>query len=168
MKKVILLSMLFAFTGTVNAEIYKWVDDNGVTHYGSKKPTKKNASEMNVRNSSNKTKKVSPEVKDMANGIAAGLMKDHGDAKKVNCSKAVRNAKSGIDTMLSVGKRNLASGHLGKSEYNKMSTELKRLNARVSMSECKGASGRTLGFYKCMSNNYNHVASCGKKYNYGF
>lgn len=168
MKKMTFLLTILLLNCTATAEIYKWVDKNGITHYGSKKPLNKHSNNVSVLGNGGKSKKLTPKMQSSAKKMADEVTKDHGDAKKVNCSKAVSNAKSSIEKMLSVGKQNLDDGHMQKSQYTVMSAELKRIKGQISTSECNKASGRTLGFYKCMSNSSNHVINCGKKYNYGF
>lgn len=154
-------------SGISSAEVYKWVDNNGVTHYGSKKPPQKNASKMNIRNSSSDGQKTTQNLQSMDSSVMSALLKDHGDASVVNCSSAVNNAKSSIKEMSNVSNLYRYGGYTTKSKHTKLVSELQRINRKISMSECKNASGNTLGFYKCMTNQYNHIVGCGKKYSYG-
>lgn len=171
MKRILLVTLLMVAAGA-SAEIYKWVDENGVTHYGSRKPVNTKVEQMDVesgeaRQVGSEPKQLSGEAKEMADSFAEEILRDKGDAPEVDCEKAVFNAKDSIDTMLSVGKKNYEGGYIQEAEYKKMSEGLKKIQRKISMSECAGATGDVKGFYKCMSNDYNHVASCGKKYNYG-
>lgn len=51
MKKLMAIILVLSSTMAM-AEVYKWVDENGVTHYGSKKPPIVEAEVINVRSGS--------------------------------------------------------------------------------------------------------------------
>lgn len=147
--KMVSLMFLALVSFTAHAEMYKWVDDEGVTHYTQTPPPDSNSQQLSTGSSS-------------ANSGAASA-----GADGPNCSKAVANAQDSIDTMLEVGEKNYKGGYIKESEYTKVSTELKKIRQQISMSECQSSQGDVRGFYTCMSNDYNHVAMCGKKYKYG-
>lgn len=48
MKQIILLALLLVIAVKSHAEIYKWTDENGRTHF-SDRPTSKNAEKVNIR-----------------------------------------------------------------------------------------------------------------------
>lgn len=170
MRKILIVVLSLFSATSYAAGIYKWVDENGVTHYGERKPSNAQSEQMNIKKKSDSApapKQLTGGAKDLADSFAKEIMRDKGDAAEVNCKKAVNNAKGSIDTMLSVGKKNYKDGYIKDAEYRKMSTKLKQIKSKISISECQRSKGKTQGFYKCMSNGANHVASCGKKYNYG-
>ncbi len=86
---------------------------------------------------------------------------------KLDCKKAVSNAKDWIDSMLEVGERNQKGGYMNQSEYKKISADLKQMKNKISISECSRATGEVRAFYECMSDGYTHIAQCGKEHNYG-
>jgi glutaredoxin len=47
-----ILILAFLFTGPASAEIYRWVDENGVTHFSDRKPTGKDSGKEQVVNPS--------------------------------------------------------------------------------------------------------------------
>lgn len=49
MKFIFLTISLLLFTNTANCEIYKWVDENGKTHFGDKKPSKLKAERIRLK-----------------------------------------------------------------------------------------------------------------------
>lgn len=49
MKKILILSCLYLLTYSVQAEIYKWVDDQGRTHYGDKPTESSKEIEVNTQ-----------------------------------------------------------------------------------------------------------------------
>ncbi|AJQ92422.1 DUF4124 domain-containing protein [Gynuella sunshinyii] len=172
----VIVAVLLFVSLSSHAAVYKWVDENGVTNYGSIRP--KNAEAENIHINappSTSTPAGSPEAQKKLNGAAKEfvdaltdeILKDHGDAKELNCKKAVMNANDYIDTMINVGKKNFDSGYMAENEYKKVTVALKRIKSTISISECQNSKGSVQGFYKCMSNDANHLISCGKKYNYG-
>jgi hypothetical protein len=118
-------------------------------------------------NTEPKIKSVPQGTQNMVNAFTKSILKDHGDAEQLDCSKAVSNAHYSIDNMLDVGKRNVEGGYGDKNKFKKISADLKKARRQITLSECRSAKGQVAGFYKCMSNDYNHIMNCGKKYNYG-
>lgn len=110
--------------------------------------------------------KLTDPVKEMATAFLKTTDTGSNDVNKLDCKKAVFNAKDGIDTMLSVGEKNYKGGHLSETEYEKTKSELTKIEKRVTYENCSNAKGTDLSFYKCMSNDNNHVAHCGKKHNF--
>ncbi|WP_189399164.1 DUF4124 domain-containing protein [Arenicella chitinivorans] len=176
MKRILFVGLMVVATTvvapTLSAEVYKWVDDNGKTHYGPRPATAGNGTEKTriksqVNQKPAETKKIDGEVAEFADVMAREILRDNGDAESVDCGRSVRNAHDSIDTMLSVGERNYKTGYLAEAQYREASTKLRQIKTQISVSECQSATGNTAGFYQCMTNNYNHVVTCGKKYDYG-
>lgn len=163
-----MLMVLMSFSAY--AEVYKWVDENGVTHYGSMKPAKMESKKLNIQTSRSAVptaKQLPEDVQTMANSMAQGILKDNGDAESLDCSKAVSNAKYSVQNMLEVGAKNYKAGFIPKDNYMVMKKNLEQAKRQISVAECRSSKGQVKGFYTCMSNSYNHVMRCGKKYNYG-
>lgn len=145
------------------SQVHKWVDENGATHYGAKP---QGTSSQQVKIAGEVAKPIPKKIEKVAMGLRDALLEDHGDSDQVDCKNAVSNALSGIDTMLEVGLKNHRDGYIVKSTYEKQSAGLREIRNNISLSKCESSSGDELGFYKCMSNSYNHVAQCGQKYNF--
>ncbi|MDP4548999.1 MAG: DUF4124 domain-containing protein [Marinobacter sp.] len=56
-RKILMFSILMAATPGLAADssVYKWTDDNGVTHFGDRQPTGKKAEQVNVRSGTSRT-----------------------------------------------------------------------------------------------------------------
>lgn len=50
--RIVAFGILFFLSMTIQAEIYKWVDEHGQTHYGEKPPAHKKAKQVQLRNHS--------------------------------------------------------------------------------------------------------------------
>lgn len=151
-------ALLLLLPAIANADIYKWVDAKGVTHY-SRTPNNQNHEKLDIKE--NKQKSIPDGAQEAADQL---ISKGYGDSKDVDCDKAVSNALSGLNTMIEVGEKNYRDGYLEKTAHDKTIGKLKEIQSEISISRCKSAKDNELEFYKCMSNDSNHVAHCGQKH----
>jgi len=160
------LACLLNLAPAAQAQIYKWVDENGVTHYGSQPPADKAAQAVRATGSTTPAprKPVPAAAQEMAEGVASALMQGEPDAKTLNCAKAVSSGRDGIDSMLEVGLRNVQGGYMDRTEYENNARLLRAERAKLSEAACEASTGSTRGFYLCLSNPNNHVMACGKRH----
>lgn len=161
------------------ADVYKWVDANGRVHYSANPPT--NVESKRLGRPTETTEEETPEEQQAR---LEAIMKDAGLQPSIivvpaeqpannaiieddsvitpglDCEKAVVNARDGVDAMLS----GISSSN---PDYEKVSAEIRKAKARISKTECKAATGDVKGFYECMMDDHNYVASCAEKYKYG-
>lgn len=107
-------------------------------------------------------KTLPPKVKEDVEAITAQLLQVRGEPVELSCPKAVENARYGIETMLEVGQRNRDGGYLSAADYERMAGPIKQELDRLSLADCEAAQGGRQDFYRCMSNDYNHVLACAK------
>lgn len=160
-----LFGLLFAImvNGNAYSEIYKWVDKEGVTHYGQQPPHAHKSEKLDVKvQQSSQTKEIPKEAKEFAEGIVNAKEK----TASLDCNKAVDNGQYSLDSMLEVGRKNYKDGYIEKQQYEKMSGGLKKLKSKISLSDCQNSSGNARNFYTCLSSPYNLIVTCGKNYNY--
>ena len=157
MKPLLFVTILLG-SSLVSAEIYKWVDEEGVTHFG-RKPNGSQSARLDIKESG--VKPIPEGAQEFADAMVA---KGFGDSNKIDCTKAVSNALSGLNSMIEVGAKNYRDGYTQKREYDKAISDLRKIKSEISVSKCKSSSGAENLFYKCITNEYNHVAHCGKKY----
>jgi hypothetical protein len=162
--------------------VYKWVDAQGRTHYGSQPPdaqpdaapvkiTPNGSSSSNAGGSRSGagynpdgTKKVPKEVREMEEGLAKGLQKVDPKGVPLNCAAAVSNVHSQADTMLEVGEKNLKDGYMTQAQFDATAAKVRQSRAETTVGDCQAASGAKKAFYQCMSNSYNHVLGCAGKH----
>lgn len=157
-----LTSFLFLSCSTL-ADVYKWVDEQGVTHYGNKKPPEAKAQQVDVPGgSSNKDPldQLDPAARALAEGMKKELMRDHGNAEQLDCSKAMTNATDQIDIYLAQAKRNLDGGYITQENYNQVDMAFSHVKSRISTSACQASSGVEREFYLCLSNDMNAAVMC--------
>lgn len=147
-------------------DVYKWIDENGVTHYGNKKPPEAQVQQVKVSgsgvNSSSATDpldQLDPAARELAESMKKELMKDHGNAE-LNCSKAMSNATEQINIYIAQAKRNLEGGYITQDNYNQIDMVFGRVKSRISTTACQSASGVEKDFYLCMSNDMNSAVMC--------
>ncbi len=94
--------------------------------------------------------------------ITAQLLEIRDEEVELSCPKAVENARYGVETMLEVGERNRQGGYMTQAQYSAMAIPLREALTTLTLADCEQASGGRLAFYRCMSNDYNHVLACAK------
>lgn len=171
--------------------VYKWVDAEGKTHYGSQPPpSKADAGPMKLQgtngtgggaagSSSGKgsanarakqeynpdgTKKIPKDVEEFGEGLKKALGTVDGKQVPLNCAASVDNIHHQADLMLEVGQKNVRDGYMTQAAFDSTAPKIKEAKGKYSVSDCQGASGNKKLFYQCMSSSYNHVTGCDKQY----
>jgi len=169
--------------------VYKWVDADGKTHYGSQPPPSKQDAEplklqsnngtsggsgsSNGKGASAKagqqynpdgTKKVSKDVEEFGEGLKKSLGTVDSKQVPLNCAVAVDNIHYQADQMLEVGQKNVRDGYMAQAEYDKTAPKIREARGKYSVSDCQASSGNKKLFYQCMSSSNNHVMGCDKQF----
>lgn len=175
-----LLLCLSAVTAMAQG-VYKWVDADGKTHYGSQPPaTDKGGEALKLHSNSgfggnnngkaaptteynaDGTKKVSKEVQDFAKGMEKALKKQDSKEVPLDCMSAIKNANDQSDTMLEVGAKNVKDGYLSQADYDAQAAKVRKAKAETTLAHCQFSTGKERAFYQCMSNGKNHILACTK------
>ena len=161
--------------------VYKWVDAEGKTHYGSQPPPSRPDTEPlklhgNNGSSGSKaaaaaqqfnpdgTKKIPKDVEEFGQGMKKALETVHGKQVPLNCAAAVDNIHHQADTMLEVGQKNVRDGYMAQAEFDKAAPRIREARGKYSVGDCQVASGNKKSFYQCMSSSHNHVMGCDKQH----
>lgn len=148
--------------------VHKWVDEQGRVHYGSQPPASARAEQVKVQpngGGSPGTRRVPSEVQALQQGIAQGLSRTQSGAP-LSCEKAVSNLQGQMDTMLEVGQKNVQDGYVNAGEFAAKAAKIRESKAKVSVSDCRSASGVKKDFYTCMSHSSNHLIGCAQKHRF--
>lgn len=181
--------VLWVACGAAHAQpVYKWVDENGKTHYGSQPPpTKPDAEPLKLQSnngsshagSSGKggasarakqeynpdgTKKIPKDVAEFGEALKDSLGKVDSKQVPLNCATAVDNLHYQADQMLEVGQKNVRDGYMKQADFDKTAPKIREAKGKYSVSDCQGASGNKKSFYQCMSSSNNHVMGCDKQF----
>jgi hypothetical protein len=162
--------------------VYKWVDANGKTHYGSQPPAtgqEAEAMKLQGKNAPNAgsagktgavnadgTRKIPKDTQELMQGMETALKKVDPKTVPLSCGAAVENVRGQIITMLETGERNVKQGYVKAADYQGVASKLREAQAATTMADCESATGNKKLFYQCMSNNRNHAVGCGAKYKY--
>jgi hypothetical protein len=161
--------------------VYKWVDAEGKTHYGSQPPTTDKGTEaLKLRNNSgfggdnngkaaptteynpDGTKKIPKDVQDLAKGMEKALKTKDSKEVPLDCMSAVKNAQDQADTALEVSAKNMKDGYITQADYDNNAANLRRAKAQTTLAHCQFSTGKDRSFYQCMSNGNNHFSACTK------
>ena len=174
--------------------VYKWVDADGKTHYGSQPPPAKQDAEPLKLQSNNGTsgtsgsgssgssgskaasakttqqynpdgtKKVSKDVEEFGEGLKKSLGTVDSKQVSLNCATAVDNIHYQADLMLEVGQKNVRDGYMTQAAFDSAAPKIRENKGKYSVSDCQGSSGNKKSFYQCMSSSKNHVTGCDKQF----
>lgn len=154
----------------VNAEIYRWTDENGVIHYGQQPPSL-NESEIvdpltNSRiNALQVDKKERKEpVKDQTQTSKEITLLAQANSSKINCNKSVEYAQETLNRLIEKEKKSFNNGFIDQSELEKTTFRFSALKSTFTLTTCEGASGEVKDFFICISNYKNHFRHCLDEY----
>lgn len=190
---VAMVAAVMVFGTAAHAQpVYKWVDENGKTHYGSQPPPAKQDAEPMKLQSNNGTsggagsagskggtagksagateynpdgtKKIPKDVAEFGEALKDSLGKVDSKQAPLNCAAAVDNIKYQADLMLEVGQKNVRDGYMTQAAFDSTAPKIREAKGKYSVSDCQGASGNKKSFYQCMSSSKNHVTGCDKQF----
>ena len=173
--------VMAAGIGAQAQPVYKWVDAQGKTHYGSQPPpSQQDAQPMKLQGNSGSsnnsggarqqqynadgTKKVPKDVEEFGEGLKKALGTVDGKQVPLNCTAAVGNIRDQADLMLEVGQKNVRDGYMAQADFDKTAPKIREARGKYSVPDCESSSGNKRSFYQCMSNSRNHVSGCDKQF----
>lgn len=167
-------ALLLAWQGGQAQPVYKWVDADGKTHYGSQRPAgSQDAEAMKLQGknassagSTGGTKPIPKDTQELMKGMEIALKKVDSKTVPLSCNTAVENVRGQITTMLETGERNVKQGYVKAADYEGVAGKLRQAQAGTTLADCQSATGNKKLFYQCMSNDRNHAVGCGAKYKY--
>lgn len=135
---------------TAQAQIYKWVDENGQKHFSTQPPvTQQNIEPVKVNQGyvgddrpAPETEAASSESKPTASAKAS---------KKEMCSSAMRWTAIDIDNLKDIAREKKQSGKTSAAEYDKGIKSLDAVNKQITMQDCITSSGEGQKNYECLS-----------------
>lgn len=125
MKKLALLILavlILAFTGTSNAEIYKWTDKNGQVHFGDAPPPEENFEALDEKELANRISSVSTIVVklipvDFGVNQQTNMLTMYSTSRCGYCKKARHYFKENNITYI---EKDVENSQDGKREYKKL------------------------------------------------
>lgn len=160
--RLFLLGFLLACTGLVNAQAYRWVDENGVTHYSDTPPAQQQEEDtVERRRVRDEATGVRPRFDNRRSNRSAGAnFSDRdamsGSARDVDCHRAVDNFNRMLDDAEAMGatRANAAEG-ISELEAQKRQHDLRRMRREVTVNKCEVARGKDRQGFACLDDEYN-------------
>lgn len=155
--------------------VYKWVDAQGRTQYGSQPPDLETAQQPRLHNlgpgasgggGAAPSKKLPKEVQAQVEDMTRGLLKTQPGTPKLSCSVAVSNATYGLDTMLETGEKNMRDGYMTREKFDATAQQIRSTRGQITVGDCESSTGAKRAFYQCMSSNTNHVLGCAQQHRF--
>ncbi|MET0289891.1 MAG: hypothetical protein ABW178_09725 [Pseudoxanthomonas sp.] len=63
-----------------------------------------------------------------------------------------------------IGEKNVKGDYLPQVQFDAMSKPFKELLPELTLADCEGATANKQAFYRCMSNDDNHVMACAQQH----
>ncbi|MBU2713658.1 DUF4124 domain-containing protein [Zooshikella harenae] len=165
--RVLVLVFALMITKNTFAEIYKWVDEYGVTHYSERAPVGIKVKSIKFENEDKNFKEEvdkTDETQKLSKGLTNLIMKDYGNAEELDCQKAVDNGNYSLDVMQENIRRSLKNGYITREKYEKGSAAFDELRITLATDKCENSSDEWKKYYLCLTNSMNTIFSCANKY----
>lgn len=85
-------------------------------------------------------------------------------AHTFDCGEAVANGRKWLSQMREVGDRNFKAGFVSLVDYQWGIQALEVWNQRLTLENCRQATGQNLRFFQCLGEEANHIAVCGRRF----
>lgn len=129
---------------TAGAEVYKWTDENGKTHYGDRKPENQTAQQLNVRSGQpSQPSLMAPvaEASDAAGQVAGNSALKKEEEREQKRRSNCETARNNLQTIRDNARIRITEGeeqrYLTTEEINEKREEMQRLVERT----CDGDAG---------------------------
>ena len=151
LKTTLFIISCFVFSSYVNAAIYKWVDENGVTHFGNQPPAQKELNEVKEKSGNNFKAHREPRTQTKTYRSQSEKQKDQQNDDHVDCYAAVDNTKSSFKSLREVAREKYKRSNMSYDKYKKGMENLKKAGRSATLSDCEKSKGKKRKFYQCMN-----------------
>lgn len=143
--------LFFIFSSCAYAAIYKWVDEDGQTHFGNQPPAQSDTKKLkeNTGNSFKAQRDTGSPGSQSNNSQQRSTQKAEKD-NYVDCYAAVDNTKASFKSLREVGREKYRSGKMSYEKYRKGVDNLRKASRSASLSDCEKSTGEKRKFYQCM------------------
>ena len=149
------LPALLMASSMAHAGVYKCEMSDGRIAYSDKPCTNGRSSEMRVQSHSGS--------RSTSQAGSASTVPTSDDS--LDCSTSVANGQEWIESMRSVGQRNLDTGHMSREQYNNGMKQIDDMAGNITVGNCQRSTGNTRKFFECLGDISNHLARCGQRHN---
>ncbi|MEJ2141887.1 MAG: DUF4124 domain-containing protein [Gammaproteobacteria bacterium] len=144
--------IFFVFSSCACAAIYKWVDENGQTHFGSQPPAQSDNKKLKEKTGNTIKAERNTSPSNSRSNDSSQQRSAQSDKKDtyVDCYAAVDNTKASFKALREVGREKYRSGELSYEKYRKGVDNLRKASGSASLSDCNKSTGEKRKFYQCM------------------
>ena len=163
---ILAILLLTLSTALVDAQIYKWKDKNGVTHYTSTPPPSDVESEEVAGSREPDPEPEEGEETDAGDSAEAPEEEEDDGEQSLaeRCATAVREARDSMDTYLETARQNLKGGYIKRDEYRQAQDAFAEMRRVLTEGNCRAATGREREFFDCLAGSYGDVFGCGTRH----
>lgn len=151
-----LLLLALAVSLPSHAQVYKWVDANGQTHFGSQPPTPEQPlEEVELRSGYQGTPVPEPTFSAPdAGGESRGsesASEETPPSARTMCGEAVRWTAIDIPNLKEIGQQRQKDGKITREQYRQTEKALNQVKSSITVSDCMASKGKDRERYECLS-----------------
>jgi len=159
---VTLLCAIFPVAATAN--VYKWVDKNGVTHYSQTPPNNQKSTTVTIHKQKLDPAAESPSLPQHATEKLTSVTLSGGTlAGEVDCKLAINNIHSSINAVMGESVYD-TPGMTANGNSKQNSSKLLVAKANATEKDCESASGADKDFYHCMAHGGGDFLACSNHF----
>lgn len=151
--RMLALALALIATSTAQAQVYKWVDANGQTHFGNAPSTPEQPVEpINVRLGYEGAKPDSSAETDSADSIGDDSETPKtAQSQKQMCNEAMRWTRIDIPNLKEIAEQRLKEQKITREQYRESTRALDQVDSSITMTDCVTSKGSSLERYQCLS-----------------
>ena len=175
--KILLILTLLAFSTSLAAQAYRWVDANGVTHYSdSPPPESEQAASVETRSYRPDPRQQPaaeqepdspadrPAPVDSPTSQTEVTPPVSPEVVTLDCTEAVANITSQLSERVQQQRGSFQAGQISREDYEAARDQALQIQATVSEEHCQYANAGTLAFYRCMSDDQSAFDRCQQQH----
>ena len=148
------LALLFALAVVLpaQAQIYKWVDANGQTHFGSQPPSAEPRLQQVRLHAGEDAVAALPALAQASTGASAGPSPDPARLESEMCRQALQSThEKDIPTLRATSEERLKSGQIDQQQYAQMRQDIEQIKVRITLPRCLVSQGEERERFECLA-----------------
>lgn len=138
--------------GSVSAKVYRWTDEQGVTHFGQQLPAGYN----DLREPKTIKKEPLP--------VNESVPVSDPSRVSLNCEQAVSNGRYSLALMHKTANDNFTRGTINEQALAASTDRADLFINKLSIAQCEQSTGFNRAFYACAENYKNHILYCVEQF----
>lgn len=151
------LALLLAVSGALpaQAQIYKWVDANGQTHFGTQPPSSEPAHQAVKLHQTNQSDSKLPPLQNQTGDSASTAPPDEEETTRQEgkmCRQAVQwTHEEDIPNLIASGEERLKAGQIDRKQHEQALKDLEGVKTHITLPKCLVSKGEDRKRFECLA-----------------